>query len=842
MPPKKIADPTEKSYFQQRMELLGITPEINKIALNKTELQTGKPILEEVPIFTEVEKGIKILVYTLDRCSIRIEKANSRIKEDFAMTRLKDPIISKKGDVIKYLIPKGVGTQPFFPPSIIEKFEQKIPMKTIFLTEGYFKAFKAAMHGLDIIGLSSITHMKDRETGKLHGDILKLVNSGLVERFVWLTDGDCLDISSKELTDEKDLAMRPRNFFSTVNTFKNLLDDYDHVEKWFMHIDTDAIVSNYKSRNITRDMVKGIDDLLCTFQGEEAAILEDARSVSGSAGFFKKMNVTFGTKQVYDHFNLSHVDLFYLFHVGRRPELKEAIFKFNGTLYKYNQEDGHCVMQTPKEANIYFRVGDHYYKWIDKPNQWGKTERIFEERKKTTITDDHGKDICKHIPKYESFCNVPNHLDFQPIINNCFNVYAPLDIIPDDDETTPEDFPCIMGLICHIFGDKVVGFREKETGESREYSMLDLGMDYIQLLYHRPQQKMPILCLVSRENSTGKTTFGNFLRMMLGANVAFVGNQDMAGDFNAHWATKSLVIVDEAKIDKLHVIEKIKALSTAQKIFMNAKGKGQVELDCFIKFILITNNEDNFIYATEDDIRYWVLKVHKLNNDNPTIMENLLEELPAFMSWLNRRKMVTEMRSRMWFHPELLVTEALRKVQQFSEPTILKELRAYMKEMFLDTDLDEILMTQDAVHKTIFNGKYEKNYLNQILKDRLKLHQFHVWSVMGVDNKEFATRDEALAAASIKYPDAEGMMLQGYIKPKYKVRRFSYPSYQEVLKDGKRVRERVMVNEPPGRPYVFPRDMFVSKEEREAVIYDAEATFENELAISSPSKPEGLPF
>lgn len=849
MPPKK--EQGQNDYFQQRMDLLGITPEINKISLHKTELGTGQDIMQDTPIFSPVEKGIKILVYTLDRHTIRVEKNGSRMKDDFSMTRLENPIIKTNGDVIKYLIPKGCGTQPFFPPQIIEKFEQKIPMKTVYLTEGYFKAFKAAMHGLDIIGLSSITHMKDRETGGLHPDIIRLIKSGLVERFVWLTDGDCLDITTKELTEEKDLAQRPKNFFQTVVTFKNLLDDYDHIEKWFMHINTDEILGSFPGKKLTRDQVKGIDDLLVSFAGEEDKVLADLLSVGSKGSFFTKFNVTYNTKQVYLHFNLQNVDLFYLAHVERRPELKEKVFNFVGTNYKFDPEDGHCKIKVPKEANVYFRVGDHYYKWIHKPNQFGSTEKIFEERKKSTILDDHGKGIFPHIPKYESFCNVPDHLNYQPIINNCFNVYSPLDVSPEDGEVSPEDFPSIMGVIRHIFGEKSVSYKERLTGERKEYSMLDLGLDYLQLLYHKPQQKLPILCLVSKENMTGKSTFGYMLRMLLGANVAIVGNADIASDFNAHWATKSVVILDEAKIDKHHVIEKIKALSTAKKVFINAKGRGQVELDCFIKFILMTNHEENFIYATEEDVRYWVIKVNRLNSDNPTIDQNISEELPMFMAYLNRRKMATELKSRMHFHPDLLITDALRKVQAYSQPTIEKELRAYFKEMFLDTGLEEILMTQEVVQRVILNNKYEKNYVSQILKDRLKVHQFHVWTVDGLANKEFSTQDAAMIAASGKYPDADQFTLMGYVKPKYKVRRYSYPAFQDTFKEGRKVgRDRIEVNEAPGRPYVFRRELFVTKEEDSSVVIDQETKYTSELVGDNnsqqgsllPQKRDDLPF
>jgi hypothetical protein len=138
---------------------------------------------------------------------------------------------------------------------------------------------------------------------------------------------------------------------------------------------------------------------------------------------------------------------------------------------------------------------------------------------------------------------------------------------------------------------------------------------------------------------------------MFGGNCAIVGNQDLAGDFNAHWSTKLLVICDETKIDKQHVVEKVKSLSTADKIMMNAKGKDHVEIDCFIKFMFITNNETNFIYVTDEDIRYWIVKVPVLREENPNMLDLMIEEIPAFLSFLNRRKLQTEKLNRMWFHP-----------------------------------------------------------------------------------------------------------------------------------------------------------------------------------------------
>jgi hypothetical protein len=378
--------------------------------------------------------------------------------------------------------------------------------------------------------------------------------------------------------------------------------------------------------------------------------------------------------------------------------------------------------------------------------------------------------------------------------------------------------------------------------------MVDLAYDYLQLLYQRPWQKLPIICLVSKENNTGKTTFANFLRMLLGANVAIVGNADLVNDFNAHWATKSVVVCDETKIDKQTVLEKIKSLSTAKKVFMNAKGRGQVELDCFIKFVLITNNEENFIYASDDDQRYWVTKVPQLRTDNPTLLEQIEKEIPAFLSFLNRRKLATELQGRMWFHPQLLRTDAFRRVVAFSQPTIEKELRQFFKELFLDTGLKEIMMTQKVVHKEVFNNKYERNYLDNILKNNLKLHAYHVWLVDDVAT-EYATEEEAIAAAGVKYPDHEDYMLLGKIKRHYKVIRYNYPRWEEVITDGKKEMKRFEISDM-GRPYVFLRKDFVNDD----IIVDVGIENEfissmvngskNGMATASPNgkEDEELPF
>lgn len=816
---------SSSSYFDTRTKLLGITPKINSIGLHQTDLKTGKDIIVDLPIFSQVPEGIKIRVYTIDRYQIRTSPKEtidengkgtfreSRWKKDYAIIRLEKPEIKKDGSVMKYRLPKGAGTYPFFPPALVEKYDKKEPIDTLYMVEGYFKAVKASMHDCDIVGLSSITHMKNKDTGKLHSDIELLIKTCGVKRVVWLTDGDAIDITQKELTDGLDLSKRPKGFFTSVSTFKTCFDDYEELEKWFFHIDTDNILSANSGK--LREDVKGIDDLLISFPKKSKEIISDLKSFTPGP-YFQKFNVTYGTNKAYNHFHLRDVKDFYLFHVERRPELKGKEFVFNGTRYQYNEETGECDVKIPGAAKLYFRCGDDFFKFVNIPNQYQQLERTFNSRKKTTITDDHGPKFIKYIPKYEAFCNVPNHFNYQQVIHNCFNVYSPLDFEPDETDCSEEDCPSIINLVKHVFGDNIVSYYDKETKEKKEYKTYEMGLDYLQLLYQMPQQKLPILCLVSHENNTGKTTFGNFLRMMLGANTAIVGNADLQSDFNAHWATKSVVVCDETKIDKDNVVAKIKNLSTARKIFMNAKGRGQVELDCFIKFVLITNNEDSFIHATDDDIRYWVIKVPVLKQENPTILDLLKEEMPAFLSFINKRKLATKLENRMWFHPDLIKTEALKRVIEKGKPGLEKEISYFLRDLFISTEEDELFMSCKNIIEVmkINTSKWGAPYVEKILKEDLKLAVCHKFKI-DVDrtskyyesfkDRKYKTKNEAIVAANKIYPGLTSDQILDKIKTINVSKSYQYYYLNENGKIDKKWDN--------GKAYILKKEKFVKPED-----------------------------
>ena len=826
------------SYFQERLQLLGITEEDNQIKLLQYDSEAAANVLKPVPIFREHKKGIEIIVYTIHRELIRIEKDGAgrkdgtKMKDHWSIVRLETPAIKPNGDTMKYQMPKGHGSYPFFPPALLDKFDAATQIKTLYITEGFFKAFKGAMHGLDIVGVASITHLKNKETGGLHADILELVKQCKVERVVWLTDGDVFDLSSKanDPKEQVDLYKRPYSFYSSIATFKTLLDDYD-VEKWFMHINTDQIHQEHPDQ--PRGQYKGLDDVLIAFPNDTADIVADLQQVSKRGRWIKKYNITTSTNPVYNEFRFRDVTEFFLWHVDRKEISQDKEFIFHGSRYRYDDEKGSCKLLVPGAASDYCRVGTQYYKFVKVPNKYGQMERQLLGWDKTTIIDDHGKDFLKHVSKYQAFCNVPDHINYQLVIHNCLNVYNPLDFQPQEENATIDDFPNIYGFMVHIFGHNKVHFKDPGSGDKKEYSMLELGMDYVQLIYQRPWQKLPILCLVSKENNTGKSTFGKLLKQILGGNCAVVGNQDLAGDFNKHWATKALVICDETKIDKQAVIEKVKSLSTAEKIMMNSKGKDHVEIDCFIKFMFITNNEENFIYASEDDIRYWIIKVPTITKENPGLMDNMIEEIPAFLNFLSRRKMVTDNLNRMWFHPSLLKTEALRRVIEYSKPTVEKEIIEYMRDAFMDFGCDEIYMSGEDVRKEILNNRYERNYVAKVLKDSLKLDMFHVWDFEG---KEYPHDGDALKAAMQKY-EVEELQALSLIKKVYKTKRYSYPKMAEDPAKKERNRSEVSCL---GRPYIFKKERFLTAEQLAHFKPDPEQKHISEMTSNSGIPDSGF--
>ncbi|STD06786.1 hypothetical protein [Chryseobacterium carnipullorum] len=99
-----------------------------------------------------------------------------------------------------------------------------------------------------------------------------------------------------------------------------------------------------------------------------------------------------------------------------------------------------------------------------------------------------GKAFLSSIPKYDGFCCIPEHLDYQQIVRGFYNIYNEIPFSPSsENENFKNEIPFSLNFVKHIFGEQ-----------------LELGLDYLKILLQFPTQILPILCLVSKERATGK--------------------------------------------------------------------------------------------------------------------------------------------------------------------------------------------------------------------------------------------------------------------------------------------------------------------------------------------------
>lgn len=349
----------------------------------------------------------------------------------------------------------------------------------------------------------------------------------------------------------------------------------------------------------------------------------------------------------------------------------------------------------------YMRIGTSLYKVVRKPGLSGTTTKDIVPWTYGALRQDESKEYIFGIPKYDGFCIVPDNINYKRVVGTFYNKYEPINHIP-----TEGSFVHIESFIHHIFEEQ-----------------FEMGLDYFQLLYTRPLQKLPILLLVSKERNTGKSTFLNFLKAIFQDNVTFNTNEDFGAKFNADWATKLMVVVDEVMLNKKEDTERLKNLSTALNYKVEAKLKDRQEIEFFSKFVLCSNNEAFPIIIDPEETRFWVRKIKHLEMDDTDFLVKIKQEIPAFLYFLRHRKMFTRVQSRMWFAAEDLRTAALEKIMNASR----SRLELDMAELFSDImDLHHVDSLSFCITDLIpifdyQHIKMDKTQIRRILKDSWQL-------------------------------------------------------------------------------------------------------------------------
>jgi hypothetical protein len=155
---------------------------------------------------------------------------------------------------------------------------------------------------------------------------------------------------------------------------------------------------------------------------------------------------------------------------------------------------------------------------------------------------------------------------------------------------------------------------------------------------------------------------------------------------------------------------------------VNPKGQRQFTIDFFCKFQFYSNNI-RMIYVTRHDERFWIIKVPRAKGDNPNLLAEMKEQIPAFLNYLKSRTMITTRESRMWFHPSLIKTSTFQEVVEVNEPTDATDLREAIAEWFmqLPDEVQEIRMPLGNVKDEFFGPKTSTKWIQEIVRDYLQV-------------------------------------------------------------------------------------------------------------------------
>lgn len=319
------------------------------------------------------------------------------------------------------------------------------------------------------------------------------------------------------------------------------------------------------------------------------------------------------------------------------------------------------------EIEQYIRVNTSYYKILEE-DEGRYSRRMLIPWELRILKEDFSKEERAKIKKYNGFVVVPSHTDYMQSVGTFYNIYSPISHKP-----VAGGFDTIKMMFRHIFGEQY-----------------ELGLDYIQLLYTRPTQHLPVLLLISETQGTGKTTFLNLLTEIFQSNAVFNTSENFRNKFNLDWAGKLLILVDEALLDRRDDYEMIKYKSTTPTIKMEGKGENRYDMEFFGKFILCSNDINRPVCIGKGDTRFWVRHINSFSAEIPNIAEMLNKEIPAFLYFLQNRELsFPAPMSRLWFSPESIHTPALDRIISFCINPVERELFEFISDIMTAYEIEE---------------------------------------------------------------------------------------------------------------------------------------------------------
>ena len=595
----------------------------------------------------------------------------------FERKRLKQPrtYLDRDGhqQTQKYEQPKGTRQFPFFMPGLVAKYKAGTKIPTLYLVEGELKAAAGVARGLDVVGLPSNQVVRELKgsTWHLEGQLVAIINKCQVETLVLLHDADAQTVKWEA---GKDLAKRPGSFAQAVINFREaiqpLLDDEGSSLKraWYMH----------GKRELCPLDAKGLDDVFIAFAEEEAAVLADLAKGTEATRFFTALNVTtphYDKIRAYFGVNRKAKDAEQEFYRLYKADIGNREFVFSGRQFV---PDGDEVLYVAHQDSAkYARVGADWYKFITQLRAGGEVVEQLEVWKVGEIQRDYKKfpNFLDECPKYDGFTVEPNfNGQYQRVIAGNLNLVSQL-----PHEPRAGGIEHTLKFLKHLFGG--VGTAEKDVTSDP----FTVALDWLTVAHTTPKHQLPVIILVSKEYKTGKTSFLNWLTWIYGSNATILNNAQFAMSFNAHYATKTFIGLDEAfqDLDKKAEKERLKQMVTAKEMQVERKGVDLKPVPFYAKIVMTSNDAEKVMKLEDGENRWFVVKVPPLLEEDIDMPEKLRAEIPAWLHFLHRREPHHPRKSRLWFEPEHFITEQFKIVVNATKNRLEHTVEEFIKELFL---------------------------------------------------------------------------------------------------------------------------------------------------------------
>jgi hypothetical protein len=716
-----------KLYYEERLRKLGVTDEINAITTPVYKsVEGGYQRTDETktyPAFELCDTGIQINYYLPNGNHITWKKEGTKWPRNYVRVRLhKDETYEKEGKTYtkKYHQEKGSPSVPYLTPGVIQKYVDQQPIETLVLVEGEIKAFKGWMvkrgveahEGLEFIGIPGIHGFYGGDSNhkkEINEIIQEIILECKVKNIVLLLDADTLTLKWEE---DKDLSYRANSFANAVKNFRNslhLLIEDSNVELkqvYFMHLRTKMAEST-----------KGLDDLLIQLTAKHQAILDDLTNFHFAKTYFQGEILSDGqTEKIDRYFGLKDKQQFYDLYkefIASRP------FVFKKIKYEWTGEELKYVKSA--ESDRFARIGINWVKRVTLPNHHGIPEERIEKWSVAEIKRDYPKYISEQminrdIPRYDGFFSMPcwDPKEYRRAIHGCYNLMEPLlwDPKPGRIDTTLE-------FIKHLFqGKGSITWDEKEQTYKEEAfhgDQFTIAMDYLTILHQHPTQKTFVPILVSREQGTGKSTFLVWLCMVYNGNGTVLNNEQFKKNFNAHWASKFIIGLDEGflEVEKKAEKERLKQMVTALEIFLELKGIDVKSIPYFGHLIICSNDADNVMKMEDEDSRWFVVKVKQSPKKDPNLMDKLKLEIPAWVNFLMHRKIFHPKVDRLWFDPKDFETDQMRKIVETTKSRLDAVVENYIKDTFLTYKIPELRICRRTMLQKLNNPEVSKYRIDE---------------------------------------------------------------------------------------------------------------------------------